>query len=339
MTLVLKVDPQRPRAELIRQAAGLLREGGLVAFPTETVYGLGANALLERAVRRVFEVKGRPTTNPLTVHIADKDTFYSLVKSSPPLAERLIERFWPGPLTLLVPKSQLVPDAVTAGLPTVGMRMPSHPVSIMLITEAGVPLVAPSANLYGRPSPTSAAHVLEDLGGKIDAVIDGGEVEYGIESTILDLTSDPPTLLRPGPVTVEELEAVIGKVVVRSVDIPKGPDFERHYAPKSKLILVEGNPDKVCSKIVEVAEKYQREGKRVGILATAENAGKYRAGVVKVVGSRSEPGLIAARLFKVLREFDKEQVDVILAEGLEPSGIGLAFTYRLREASSEILRV
>lgn len=347
-TAVLTVNPEQPEPEKIRIAAKVLREGGLVAFPTETVYGLGANALDEAPVLRIFQVKNRPKDNPLIVHIANKDDVNLLAERVPSKARRLIDSFWPGPLTLLLPKSELVPAATTAGLATVAVRMPSHPIAQALISEADVPVAAPSANLAGRPSPTSAKHVLDDLSGRIEVVIDGGEVGYGVESTVLDMTVDPPVVLRPGPITVGELKEILGGVEIHPVAraeisaeavIAKAPGMRyRHYAPKAELVLVEGTPQQVVAKIKELRASYEQQGKKVGIMATVETAGEYGAEMVKVVGERKNPRTIAKGLFRTLREFDGENVDVILAEGVEPTGIGLAIMNRLRKAAARVVR-
>ncbi|MCS7131235.1 MAG: L-threonylcarbamoyladenylate synthase [Hadesarchaea archaeon] len=349
-TVVLKVDPRRPEPEKIRAAAEVLRRGGLVAFPTETVYGLGANALDEKAVLRIFEAKNRPADNPIIVHVAEKEDIYVLAEQVPELAERLIDRFWPGPLTLLFPKSEVVPKAVTAGLDIVAIRMPSHAVARALIAEAGVPIAAPSANLAGRPSPTSAEHVLRDLGGRIEMVIDGGEISYGLESTVLDLTIEPPTVLRPGPVTVEELRELIGEVEIHPAAKAEAPVEEiiarspgmkyRHYAPLAEMVVVEGPIEKVRSKIQELVDVRRGLGEKVGVMATEETAPQYRADVVKVAGSRRDPRSVAKNLFRLLREFDAEGVDLVVAEGLEPVGMGLAVMNRLRKAAGyNIIRV
>ncbi|MEM3420658.1 MAG: L-threonylcarbamoyladenylate synthase [Candidatus Hadarchaeum sp.] len=349
MTLVLKIDPEKPDLNDVWVAARFLREGGLVAFPTETVYGLGANALDEAAVLRIFQVKNRPTDNPLIVHIANKDDVNVLAERVPDIAERLIDIFWPGPLTLLLPKSELVPAVTTAGLATVAVRMPSHPIAQALIKEADVPVAAPSANLAGKPSPTSAKHVLDDFFNKIEVVIDGGEVGYGVESTVLDVTVDPPVVLRPGPITVGELRQILGRVEVHPIAkaempaeaaIAKAPGMKyRHYAPKAELVLVEGSPRNVVDKIKELKESYEQLGKRVGIMATAETAGEYGSALVKVVGERKNLRTIAKGLFKTLREFDLENMDVILAEGVEPEGIGLAIMNRLRKAAAGLVKM
>ena len=348
-TLVLKVSPVQPEPEKIKIAAQTIREGGLVAFPTETVYGLGANALDERAVLRIFQAKNRPTDNPLIVHIANKEDVYLLAETVPSKAEILIDRFWPGPLTLLMPKSELVPAATTAGLATVAIRMPSHPIARALIAEADVPIAAPSANLAGKPSPTTAQHVWDDLSGKIEVLIDGGEVGFGVESTVLDLTADPPTVLRPGPVTVGELRQILGRVEVHPIataEIPaeaviaRAPGMKyRHYAPSAEVVVVEGPLPRVVGKIQELWQEYQREGKRVGIMATEETAGEYQSAIVKVVGTRRNLRTVAKNLFQTFRDFDREGVDVILAEGVEISGIGLAIMNRLRKAAVRVIKV
>ena len=342
-TLVLKVDPSKPEREKLRAAAEVLRSGGLVAFPTETVYGLGANALDGRAALRIFEAKQRPADNPLIVHIANRDDVYVLAEHVPERAERLIAKFWPGPLTLLLQRSDVVPKEVTGGLDSVAIRMPSHPIAHALVAEAGVPIAAPSANLAGRPSPTSAEHVLEDLRGRIEVVLDGGEIVHGVESTVLDLTTELPTVLRPGPVTVEELRGVIGEVEIHPVakaEVPvevavaRAPGMKyRHYAPKAEVVVVEGELEKVVAKVQELVNAQLKAGKKTGVMATRETAASYKAGVVKVVGSRGDPRTVAKNLFRVLREFDAEGVEFVAAEGLEPVGIGLAVMNRLRKAA------
>ncbi|MGQ9788160.1 MAG: L-threonylcarbamoyladenylate synthase [Candidatus Hadarchaeaceae archaeon] len=348
-TVVLKVNPKRPEVEKIRMAAKIIRGGGLVAFPTETVYGLGANALDEAPVLRIFQVKNRPRDNPLIVHIVNKEDLNLLAERVPGKAEDLIDSFWPGPLTLLLPKSELVPLATTAGLATVAVRMPSHPIAQVLINEADVPIAAPSANLAGRPSPTSAKHVLEDLSGRIEVLIDGGEVGYGLESTVLDVTVDPPVVLRPGPITVGQLKQILGRVVVHPIAraeisaeavIAKAPGMRyRHYAPIAELVLVEGPLSQIVAKINELKSSYEQLGKKVGIMATEETAGEYGTALVKVVGERRNLRTIAKGLFRILREFDLENVDVILAEGVEPTGIGLAIMNRIRKAAARVVRI
>ncbi|MGB9729850.1 MAG: L-threonylcarbamoyladenylate synthase [Thermoprotei archaeon] len=342
-TVILKIDPKNPDIEKIRFAANAIKNSGLVAFPTETVYGLGANALDEKAVEKIFMVKNRPTDNPIIVHIADINDLYILAEEIPNEALELASKFWPGPLTLLLKKSELVPDITTAGLDTVAVRMPNHLIALMLIKESEVPIAAPSANISGKPSPTTAEHVIRDLSGRIDVIIDGGEVTYGVESTVLDLTSKPPYILRPGPVTLEEIKSIIKNVEVHPVAkaekpvetiTAKSPGMKyRHYAPSAELIIIEGDQRKIPSKVQEIANVYIRLGKKVSIIATEENATFYTVPYIKIVGKRNEPKTIAKNLFKTLRELDDESVDIIIAEGIEPTGIGLAIMNRLRKAA------
>ncbi|HEY3367432.1 MAG TPA: L-threonylcarbamoyladenylate synthase [Symbiobacteriaceae bacterium] len=342
-TRVLVVDRTNPEAEPLTVAADLLRGGRLVAFPTETVYGLGANATDGDAVSKIFEAKGRPADNPLIVHVADRGTVMDIVSEIPPKAMQLMELFWPGPLTLVLPKRPVIPDSVTCGLNTVAVRMPDHPVALALIRAAGVPLAAPSANRSGRPSPTTADHVLEDLAGLIDVVLDGGETGVGLESTVIDMTVDPPVLLRPGGVTLEMLQEAVGRVNVdRSIDRhddqggkpPRSPGMKyRHYAPAAPLILVDGEVLPMQAKIKDLLYEYQEDGIRVGIMCGVESRGVYQAPVILEYGSREDLSGIASSLFGTLRAFDRHQVEVILAEGVPTSGIGLAIMNRLRRAA------
>ncbi|OAT79772.1 L-threonylcarbamoyladenylate synthase [Desulfotomaculum copahuensis] len=343
------VDSRHPDPAVINRAGLILRRGGLVAFPTETVYGLGANALDGPAVAGIFRAKGRPRDNPLIVHVAAQDAVYQLAAAVPDSARRLMQAFWPGPLTLVLPAGPGLPPEVTAGLDSVGLRMPAHPVALALISAAGVPVAAPSANLSGRPSPTTAGHVWQDLRGRIDAVLDGGPAGVGVESTVLDMTGPVPVVLRPGGVTPAELTAVAGEIALDPGVIdtgaaaagggrrpPRSPGMKyRHYAPRAPLILVEGAPERVPPRIRELAEHYRAAGKRVGILACAESADLFSSGQVLVAGRRAEPATVAARLFASLRRFDELGVDVILAEGVEPQGVGLAVMNRLRRAAGD----
>lgn len=348
-----RVDPLAPAREIIEEAAGILRSGGLVAFPTETVYGLGASALDPGAVAGIFRVKGRPPDNPLIVHVADRGMVEQLTFPVNDRARQLMQVFWPGPLTIILPRKKEVPPEVSAGLPTVAIRMPAHQVALELIRAAGVPVAAPSANLSGRPSPTTAAHVLADLGEQIDVILDGGPAGIGVESTVLDLTSPVPVVFRPGGVTIEELSAVLGEVRLDPLAAgpavaddpekdyqPRSPGLKyRHYAPRAPLILVEGDPRWTAMKARELATRQYAAGMRVGILACAESAGSYGHGHVLVAGSRRQPEQIAARLYSVLRRFDELGVDVIIAEGIEPAGLGLAIMNRLRRAAGEVVKV
>jgi L-threonylcarbamoyladenylate synthase len=342
-TLLLKVNPENPESAKIQTAAEIIRKGGLVAFPTETVYGLGADALNADAVLTLFEAKKRPLDNPPIVHVSGSNEVPRLVQDVPKKAELLMERFWPGPLTLLFKHSKIVPKVTTAGLETVAVRMPKHNVALALIRASGCPIAAPSANLAGKPSPTNAHHVYEDLNGRIDAIIDGGSTSIGVESTVVDLTVDPPILLRPGGTTFEALKRVLGDIklhpfVEAQEELPlekiRSPGMKhRHYAPKAQVILVEGDLETVTCKIQELAQSYMAKSEKVGVLATDETQRTYKANVVKSLGSRFNMPSIAQNLFSSLREVDAQNVDVILAEGVPSEGMGLAVMNRLRKAS------
>jgi len=342
-TLVLKVNPENPEIEVIRKAAKIIRSGGLVAFPTETVYGLGADALNAEAVLALFKAKRRPLDNPPIVHVGKFEDVYKLAREVPAKAETLMKTFWPGPLTLVFKRSSLVPDVTVAGLDTIAVRMPRHNVALALIMESSCPIAAPSANLAGRPSPTTAEHVLEDLDGRIDAVLDGGPTKIGVESTVLDMTVDPPQILRPGGTPREALEAVIGKVELHPVAVAdkklpvekaRSPGMKhRHYAPKAKLIVVEGELPATVKKVMELVNHYKEQNMKVGVLATDETASFYGDNIVKSLGSRSRLDVVAKNLFRLLREFDAEGVNIIIAEGVPTEGLGLAVMNRLRKAS------
>jgi L-threonylcarbamoyladenylate synthase len=342
-TLLIKVDPQNPDAQKIAAAADIIRSGGLVAFPTETVYGLGADALNGDAVLRLFEAKKRPLDNPPIVHIADISGVYPLVAEVPANAELLMEQFWPGPLTLVFKRSNNVPKETVAGLGTIAIRMPKHKVALELIKQSRRPIAAPSANLSGKPSPTTAEHVFEDLNGRIDAIIDGGATSIGVESTVVDLSCDPPMLLRPGGTPFEALKKVLGDLrlhpfVQSEVELSLGeirsPGMKhKHYAPKAQVILVEGSVEAVVAKIKELAESYKAKGAKVGVLATDETQAAYQADVVKSMGSRHNLSTVAQNLFRLLREVDAQGVGIILAESVPSEGLGLAVMNRLRKAS------
>lgn len=345
-TEIIKVDPLNPDPEALRKAAEEIGKGGLVAFPTETVYGLGADVFNPMAVLRIFKAKERPPDNPLIVHIADIEQLDKLAKEIPYMAKKLMEKFWPGPLTIVLPKKELVPDEVTAGLTTVAVRMPAHPVSLQLIRLANRPIAAPSANLSGRPSPTSAKHVIDDLYGRVNCIIDGGETPFGVESTIIDVNRRPPILLRPGPLAPEDLEGIVGKMAISEAAIAERP-YEglaeapgmkyRHYAPEAELILIEGG--KVLKKVSETLKKLTAEGKKVGMLTYEEHRKMYPKGVFVIsLGSIKNPYSIAHNLFSALRRFDEEVMDVIVAEGLPQRGIFFAVNNRLRKASSLIIK-
>lgn len=341
-TLYIKVDRVHPEPGAMAGAGLILRRGGLVAFPTETVYGLGADATNGAAVARIFEAKGRPPDNPIIVHVASRGQLSTLAASVPPEAEILMDAFWPGPLTVILPAGKGVPEAVTAGLTTVAVRMPDHPVALALIKAAGVPVAAPSANLSGKPSPTLAEHVLQDLDGRIEAVLDGGPTGVGVESTVLDLTSRPPVILRPGGITPEELRACLGRVEVARDAItgccdgesPRSPGMKyTHYAPRAPLLLVTGSRPAVALKIMEMARAETSGGRRVGILTYSDSSNFSAVGEVVVAGRRDKPETVAAGLYSALRRFNEMGVDVILAEGLEETGVGLAVMNRLKKAA------
>jgi L-threonylcarbamoyladenylate synthase len=342
-TLVLKVDLQEPEMEKIRRAAGFIRKGGLVAFPTETVYGLGADALNPEAVLALFGAKKRPLDNPPIVHVGNVKDIYGLVKEVSREAKWLMKEFWPGPLTLIFERSAVVPNVTVAGLDTIAIRMPNHNVALALIRESMCPIAAPSANLAGKPSPTTAKHVLDDLKGRIDAILDAGSTSIGVESTVLDMTVDPPQILRPGGTTYEVLKRAIRNVELNPVAVAdkvlpvekaRSPGVKhKHYAPNADVVVVEGDIAAVVSKVKELAYFYMQSNKRVGILATDETADDYRADVVRSVGSRSDLAVVARNLFRLLRDFDLERVDVIIAEGVPCEELGLAVMNRLRKAS------
>ncbi len=342
-TVLLKVDSDNPDPQKIQAAADIIQKGGLVAFPTETVYGLGVDALNGEAVLRLFEAKKRPLDNPPIVHVVDVSEVYPLVKEVPKKAEVLMAQFWPGPLTLVFKHSDAVPKVTTAGLDTVAIRMPNHKVAQALIRQSHRPIAAPSANLAGKPSPTTAQHVYEDLNGRIDVIIDGGATNIGVESTVVDLSSDPPMLLRPGGTPFEALRKALPELklhpfVQAEAELPlekiRSPGMKhKHYAPKAEVILVEGDMQAVVGKVKEIAESYRVKGVKVGVLATDETCVAYRADVVESLGSRFNLATVAANLFRLLREVDAQGVDVIIAESVPSEGLGLAVMNRLRKAS------
>jgi len=350
MTKVFKVDPLNPDIRVIEKCAEILRSGGLVVFPTETVYGLGASAFDPQAVRKVFEIKERPLGNPLIVHVSGLDQFSSVVAQIPEQAWRLVKAMWPGPLTIVLRKSHRVPDIVTGGLPKVGVRMPAHPVAIKLIELTSVPLVAPSANISGRPSPTTAEHVIQDLYGKVDAIIDTGETLLGIESTVVDLTTTPPTLIRAGPVPVETLESMLNTKIkvpahargLRQEDKEVPRSKYAHYEPGTPLVLVEMNSYsnllRLAKEVSKVAQHYLNKGYRVGIIASKETQHYYsRLPGVKLIliGSRKKLYEVAKNVFKVLRSLNSLDIDIAICEGFDEKGLGLAIMSRLREASRQ----
>ncbi len=333
-------------------AAKLIRQGEVVAFPTETVYGLGANALYDDAVEKIFLAKGRPSDNPLIVHIGELEQLHAIAREVPEPAVKLIEAFWPGPLTLILPKTNRVASLVTAGLDSVGVRMPDHPLALALIREAGVPIAAPSANRSGRPSPTTADHVRADLDGRIAGILDGGGTGVGVESTVLDLTTEPPMILRPGGITLELIESVIGDVqvdpafLVGAEETPRSPGMKyTHYAPQGEMWLVSGADHiDVQKKMRELLADAKHHGRKTGVLATEETAsfwrGKAEADVVLSCGSQTNLASVAQMLYGVLRQFDDLGVQYIVAETFPREGMGMAVMNRLEKAAGgRIVRV
>ncbi len=342
-TKLLRVDRKGFSDSVLNEACELLKKGELVAFPTETVYGLGGNALDKTAASRIYAAKGRPSDNPLIVHVAEKEALFSVGREVPEGAVRLTERFWPGPLTVIVKKSEIVPKTTTGGLDTVAVRMPSDEIAMSLIKQSGLYIAAPSANASGRPSTTRAEHCMEDLKGKIPLIIDGGPVPIGLESTIVDLSSERPLILRPGFITLEQIREIIPEieydpaVIAREADknaVAKAPGMKyRHYAPRGELTVFEGSPEKVIKRInSEIAEK-RRHGFKTAVLATEESIAYYNADIAESLGRRTDEGEIASHLFEMLRKFDDEEADFIYAESFFSPGVGRAIMNRLLKAA------
>ncbi len=345
---IVTMTADRLDREALVRAGEILRSGGLVAFPTETVYGLGGNALDPRASMKIYAAKGRPSDNPLIVHIAQMKDLEEIVTEIPEKAKLLAKTYWPGPLTMILPKADKVPLETTGGLSSVAVRFPSDPIARELILQAGGYVAAPSANTSGRPSPTTAEHVMEDLGDAIDMIIDGGQVGIGLESTIVDFTEEIPVVLRPGYISLEMLQELLGEVRMdrgllksNSQIRPKAPGMKyRHYAPKADLTIVEGDTDGVVNAINHFAEEAAGLGKQVGIIATDETFDRYPLGVVKSIGSREEEETIAHHLYEVLREFDQCQVSAIYSEAFYTPRMGQAIMNRLLKAAGhKILNV
>lgn len=351
-TAIVNITDDRQGKEAIREkihAAGqLIRQGGLVAFPTETVYGLGADALNPLASERIYKAKGRPSDNPLIIHISNLEDLDQIVTEVPKQARKLADKFWPGPLTMIFEKSDIVPLETTGGLQTVAVRMPDHPAALLLIQSGGGFIAAPSANTSGKPSPTRAEHVAEDMRGRIPMILDGGPVGIGIESTIVDFSEKIPMILRPGYITAEMIQEVIGEIRIdpglasENEEIrPKAPGMKyRHYAPRAALILVSGPKERVQKKINELAKKAAEEGKSAGIIGTEETRDGYRYGIVKSIGTRTDADSIARHLYGILREFDQLDVEIIYSESFSASGIGQAIRNRmLKAAGHQVIEV
>ena len=362
-TILETIDPVNPEGDVIRRAAEFIKNGELVAFPTETVYGLGADALRPEASEKIYAAKGRPSDNPLIVHIAQIEDLYRIADPVPEEALLLAKRFWPGPLTMILHKKECVPKQTTGGLNTVAIRFPSHPVARELIRQSGCLIAAPSANTSGRPSPTCAEHVCRDLSGRIAMIIDGGEVGLGLESTIVDLSVDKPAVLRPGFITVDMLKEVLGEVdggepfaetghekphakkmdaqkkceTITRTEInqaPKAPGMKyTHYAPKAPMTLVRGEQEAVVQTINRLISERMRSGERIGILCCDETKDCYPEGIVKSIGSRAAEDEIAHNLYRVLREFDEQDLDAIYSEMFDTAGVGQAIMNRMLKAA------
>ena len=339
-TIIKKVDENCIDLQIMKEAGELLKAGALVAFPTETVYGLGANALDEKAAAKIYAAKGRPSDNPLIVHIADMEKLENITEEIPEAAVKLAEKFWPGPLTMVMKKSAVVPLGTTGGLSTVAVRMPSHPIALEMIRHGGGYIAAPSANTSGRPSPTLASHVADDMDGIIPMILDGGPVGIGIESTIVDLTEEIPTILRPGFITKEMLEEVVGEVQIdKGLEAdaktpPKAPGMKyRHYAPKAELVIVEGAREAVIEKINALVKEKEAQGMIAGIIGTEETILRYPVGIVKSIGTRNDELSISSHLYSILREFDESDAQVIYSESFEEGAMGSAIMNRLLKAA------
>lgn len=344
-TIIYDVNKEKPQAAIIRRAAEIIREGGLVAFPTETVYGLGADVYNAKAVRRVFEVKKRPLSNPLIVHIAEMKDLLKLGKNVGSDVLALARKFWPGPLTLVVKKNPSFPDIVTSGGDTVAIRMPDNRIALSLIRSAGIPIAAPSANRFGYPSPTQAIHVAADLVGQIDLILDGGSTELGIESTVVDLTVKPPLILRQGAVSLKKIKTIIPEVQISSALVTQAPArspglFLKHYAPEATMLIVEGEKNDSIERIKQLRQHYIREGNRVGILSTNRDNYSHGWSVRRLYFREDSKGRVVSNLFAQLRAFDEEGVDIILVEGFTGGHIEDVVLDRLRKAAgSNIIRV
>ena len=343
----MDVSAEPMNMDYIKEASEILKNGGLVAFPTETVYGLGGDATDKEASRKIYAAKGRPSDNPLIVHIAKFSQLEDISKDLPENAKKLADAFWPGPLTMVVNKNNVIPYETTGGLDTVAVRMPNNPVALALIEESGCMIAAPSANTSGRPSPTKASHVYEDLSGKIEAILDGGSVDIGLESTIVDLTEDVVTILRPGYINMDMLREVVGEVRMdpgivyndkgtTSGARPKAPGMRyKHYAPKGDLTIISGEEDIVVATINQMTKEALDKGQRVGIIATSESADRYKDGQVLIIGDRADEGSIAHNLYDILRQFDEIGVDVIYSESFATPKMGQAIMNRLLKAAGQ----
>lgn len=337
-TMISSIDKDNIDLEELKKHAKLLSEGKTVIFPTETVYGLGANALDEDAVKKIYEAKGRPSDNPLIVHIHEKEQVHELAKDVNDNAKIVMDRFWPGPITIILNKKDIVPKTTSGGLDTVAIRMPSHEIAKEIIKQSGVPIAAPSANISGRPSPTKAQHVKDEMEGRVSGIVLGGDSNFGLESTVLDLTSETPMILRPGSITKEDLESVLGKVEL-DPSLAKKEDNQKakapgmkytHYSPDADVFIVSGNEDDVFNKVNELILINNENGLKTGVMCLEKNKHKYNGEVISLGSTLEE---VASNLFNVLREMDKLKVDIIYSEEFEIAGIGQAIMNRLLKSA------
>ena len=346
-TKIVKVDPDNIDYNIIKEASEIINKGGVVVFPTETVYGIGADALNDEAVDKIFKAKGRPQDNPLIVHISDYEELYDLVSDISENVKLLADEFWPGPLTMILNKKNILSDKITAGLKTAAIRLPINKIALAIIKMSKKPIAAPSANTSGKPSPTEAKHVIEDLMGKVDMIIDGGSTDIGLESTVVDMTNEVPMILRPGGVTKEDIVRVLGQCdydpsIIKNDEniIPKSPGQKyRHYSPKARVILYKGTIESIVNRINNDYMKFSTEGFNVGIMSTLQTDDYYKEKNKIVLGDRTNPLTISSNLFRVLREFDHMGVNIILAEALDEEGLGKAIMNRLDKAASETINL
>lgn len=346
-TKVVKVDSNNIDYDIIREAAHIINCGGTVVFPTETVYGIGADALNDDAADKIFKAKGRPQDNPLIVHIAKFDDLYDLVSDIPNNAKILADNYWPGPLTMILNKKDILSDKITAGLKTAAIRLPENEIALALIRESKTPIAAPSANTSGKPSPTEVGHVIDDLIGKVDMIIDGGSTYIGLESTVVDMTTDIPMILRPGGITIEDIVKVLGQceydpAIIKNDDktVPKSPGQKyRHYHPNADVILYKGSLENIIKNINHDYEQFELEGKKVGIMSTVQTEKYYFEKKTICVGDRTNLLTISSNLFKDLRKFDELGIDTILAESMDEQGLGKAIMNRLGKASGKTIIV
>ena len=337
-TIISKIDINNIDKNEIKRQAKLLSEGKTVIFPTETVYGLGANALDEDAVKKIYEAKGRPSDNPLIVHIYDKEEVYNLAENINEKAKTIMDKFWPGPITIILNKKDIVPYRTSGGLETVAIRMPSHLIAREIIKEAGVPIAAPSANISGRPSPTKADHVYEEMNGRVSGIVLGGDCNFGLESTVLDVTTENPMILRPGSITKEDLEKVIGEVLIdpsleRKEDNKKAkaPGMKyTHYSPDADVYIVSGNIEDTISKINSLVVENNEKGLKTGVMCLEQNKNNYKGEVVSLGSTLEEVG---SNLFDVLRQMDKMNIDIVYSEEFPRDGVGQAIMNRLLKSA------